>query len=83
VKSPPEAQQASALTVTGLLALGVAALSTVSMPAKSLLRDVTLLDLLRGGSLVDLPSLAYTSGLFLIGFAATVLGLVLLIARMD
>lgn len=69
------------LTVTGLLAIGIVALTSVSIPGGSLFQDVTLLGLLTGVSPVDLPSLAYTGGLFFIGFGATVIGLVLLVAR--
>jgi hypothetical protein len=75
------APRASILTVSGLLVVGIAALTSVSVPGGSLFREVTLLDLLRGVNPVDLPSLAYSGGLFLIGFAATIIGLVLLIAR--
>ena len=73
--------RASVLAVSGLLVLGIAAFTTVSIPGGSLFREVTLLDLLNGGSPIDLPSLAYSGGLFLIGFGATVIGLVLLVAR--
>ena len=71
----------SILTVAGLLALGVTALTSVSLPGGSLFREVTLFDLLRGVSPIDLPSLAYGGGLLLIGFGAVVIGLVLLVAR--
>jgi len=81
VKSSSRVSRASLLTVAGLLALGIAALTSVSIPGQSLFREVTLLGLLSGVSPVDLPSLAYTGGLFFIGFAATVIGLVLLVAR--
>ena len=73
--------RASVLTVAGLLVLGIAALTTVSIPGGSLFREVTLLDVLNGASPVDLPSLAYSGGLLLIGFGAVVIGLVLLLAR--
>lgn len=69
------------LTVAGLLAIGVVALTSVSIPGQSLFQDVTLLGLLSGVSPVDLPSLAYTGGLLFIGVGATVIGLVLLVAR--
>ena len=75
------APRVSVLTVAGLLALGVAALTSVSLPGGSLFREVTLFDLLRGVSPIDLPSLAYGGGLLLIGFGAVVIGLVLLVAR--
>jgi len=71
----------SLLTVAGLLSVGIAALTSVSLPGRSLFREVTLLDLLSGATPIDLPSLAYGGGLFFIGFAATVIGLVLLVAR--
>lgn len=71
----------SVLTVAGLLALGIAALTSVSLPGGSLFREVTLFDLLNGVSPIDLPSLAYGGGLLLIGFGAVVIGLVLLVAR--
>lgn len=75
------APRVSILTVSGLLVVGIAALTSVSVPGGSLFREVTLLDLLQGATPIDLPSLAYSGGLFLIGFAATIIGLVLLIAR--
>ncbi|AZH23885.1 hypothetical protein [Haloplanus aerogenes] len=81
MKSPSRVSRASLLTVAGLLVIGIAALTSVSIPGQSLFREVTLLDLLMGVSPIDLPSLAYTGGLFFIGFAATVIGLVLLVAR--
>jgi len=81
VKSSPNASRASVLTVSGLLVLGIAALTTVSVPGGSLFREVTLVDLLSGMSPVHLPSLAYSGGLLLIGFGAIVIGLVLLVAR--
>jgi hypothetical protein len=81
VKSSSRVSSASVLTVAGLLAVGIAALTSVSIPGRSLFRDVTLLDILIGTSPIDLPSLVYTGGLFFIGFAATVIGLVLLTAR--
>jgi hypothetical protein len=71
----------SILAVAGLLALGIAALTSISLPGGSLFREVTLLDLLSGVSPIDLPSLAYGGGLLLIGFGAVVIGLVLLVAR--
>lgn len=71
----------SILTVAGLLGVGVAALTSISLPGRSLFREVTLLDLLSGTTPIDLPSLAYGGGLFFIGFAATVIGLMLLVAR--
>ena len=73
--------RASLLTVAGLLGVGIVALTSVSLPGQSLFREVTLLDLLSGTTPIDLPSLAYGGGLFFIGFAATVIGLVLLVAR--
>ena len=73
--------RASVLAVSGLLVLGLAALTTVSIPGRSLFREVTLFDLLSGASPIDLPSLAYSGGLLLIGFGATVIGLMLLVAR--
>jgi hypothetical protein len=76
-----DVSRASLLTVASLLLIGIAALTTVSVPGRSLFREVTLLELLTGVTPVDLPSLAYTGGLFFIGFGATVIGLVLLIAR--
>jgi hypothetical protein len=81
VKSSPNTSRVSVLTVSGLLVLGVTALTTVSVPGRSLFRDVTLLELLQGANPFDLPSLVYGGGLFLIGFAATVIGLVLLLAH--
>jgi hypothetical protein len=75
------APRVSALTVAGLLTIGVAALTSVSLPGESLFREVTLLDLLNGAVPVDLPSLAYGGGLLLIGVGAVVIGLVLLVAR--
>lgn len=71
----------SVLTVAGLLSLGVAALTSVSLPGKSLFRQVTLLDLLNGAAPIHPPSLAYGAGLLLIGIGAVVIGLVLLVAR--
>ena len=71
----------SVLTVAGLLTLGIAALTSASLPGDSLFREVTLFDLLSGASPIDLPSLAYGGGLLLIGFGAVVIGLVLLVAR--
>ncbi|MFB6256451.1 MAG: hypothetical protein ABEH58_06975 [Haloplanus sp.] len=71
----------SLLAVTGLLCVGVVSLMSVSIPGRSVFREVTLRDLLVGATPVDLPSLAYGGGLFFIGFAATVIGLVLLMAR--
>jgi hypothetical protein len=76
-----DVSRASLLTVASLLLVGIAALTTVSVPGRSLFREVTLLELLTGVTPVDLPSLAYSGGLFFIGFGATVIGLVLLIAR--
>jgi len=81
MKSSPRTSRASILTVVGLLAVGITALTSVSLPGQSLFRDVTLLDLLHGVRPFDPPSLAYTGGLFFIGFAAIVIGLVLLVAR--
>jgi len=81
VKSSSRVSSASVLTVAGLLLVGIAALTSVSIPGQSLFREVTILDLLSGASPMDLPSLAYTGGLFFIGFGATVIGLVLLVAR--
>ena len=75
------ASRLSVLTVAGLLALGITALTSVSLPGGSLFNEVTLLDLLSGASPIDLPSLAYGGGLLLIGFGAVVIGLVLLVAR--
>jgi len=69
------------LTVAGLLGLGVAALASVSLPGQGLFREVTPLDLLTGAAPIDLPSLVYGGGLLLIGVAAVVIGLVLLVAR--
>jgi hypothetical protein len=76
-----DVSRASLLTVASLLLVGIAALTTVSVPGRSLFREVTLLELLTGVTPVDLLSLAYTGGLFFIGFGATVIGLVLLVAR--
>ena len=81
MKSSSRVSHASLLTVAGLLVVGATALTTVAVPGQSLFREVTLFELLTGGLPVDLPSLAYTGGLFFIGFGATVLGLVLLVAR--
>jgi hypothetical protein len=81
VKSSSRVSSASILTVAGLLVVGIAALTSVSIPSQSLFREVTILDLLSGVTPVDLPSLAYTGGLFFIGFGATILGLLLLVAR--
>ncbi|MEF8856247.1 MAG: hypothetical protein V5A16_02360 [Haloplanus sp.] len=81
MKSPSPVSRASLLTVAGLLVVGVAALTTISIPGQSLFREVSLFSLLSGVNPVDLPSLAYTGGLFFIGFGATVFVLVLLIAR--
>lgn len=81
MKSSSRVSSASVLTVSGLLAVGIAALTSVSVPGQSLFQEVTLLDLLSGVNPLDLPSLAYTGGLFFIGFGATVIGLVLLVAR--
>ena len=71
----------SFLTVASLLGVGIVALTSVSFPGQSLFREVTLLDLLSGAAPIDFQSLAYGGGLFFIGFAATVIGLVLLVAR--
>jgi len=81
VKSSSRVSRASVLTVSGLLVVGVVALTGVSLPGEGLFREVSLLDLVTGTSPIDLPSLAYGGGLFLIGVAATVIGLVLLSAR--
>lgn len=81
MKSSSRASRASILAVTGLLVVGIAALTSVSVPGQSLFRDVTVLALLTGANPIDLPSLAYTGGLFFIGLAATIIGLVLLVAR--
>ncbi|MEF8856027.1 MAG: hypothetical protein V5A16_01255 [Haloplanus sp.] len=81
MKPSSRVSHASLLTVGGLFLVGIAALMTVSIPGQSLFHEVTLIDLLTGVNPVDLPSLAYTGGLFFIGFGATVIGLVLLVAR--
>ena len=81
MKSSSRISRASLLTVGGLFLVGIAALTTLSIPGQSLFREVTLLGLLTGVNPVDLPSLAYTGGLFFIGFGSTVIGLVLLVAR--
>jgi len=83
VKSPSSASQTSTLTVFGLLVVGIVSLSAAAFPADSLFRDVTVLDLLSGVSPFDLPSLAYTTALVLVGFAATLIGLSLLSARLE
>jgi hypothetical protein len=81
VPSSSRTSRTSLLTVAGLLGVGVTALTSVSLPGRSLLREVTLLDLLYGATPIDVPSLAYGGGLFLVGLGATVMGLVLLVAR--
>ncbi|WP_435067896.1 hypothetical protein [Haloplanus sp. C73] len=83
MKAPSYDSRTSALTVFALLTVGVVALSIVAVPAGSLFREVTLFDLLAGANPVDLPSLAYTVTLILVGLAATLIGLLLLTARLD
>lgn len=83
MKSSSGVSRTSALTVFGLLTLGVVALSVVTFPASSVFHDVTLFELLDGVNPVALPSLAYTIALILVGFGATLIGLSLLAARMD
>jgi hypothetical protein len=83
VKAPSYDSRTSAVTVFGLLTLGVVALSVVAVPAGSLFHEVTLFDLLGGVNPVHLPSLAYTVTLILVGLAATLIGLLLLTARLN
>jgi hypothetical protein len=81
VPSSSRGSPTSLLAVAGLLCVGVVSLVSVSVPGRSVFRAVTPRDLVVGATPIDPPSLAYGGGLFLIGLAATVIGLLLLVAR--
>jgi hypothetical protein len=71
------------VSVYGLLLSGALALGAVALPGGSVFRNVTTTDLLTGGPVLDLPSLAVGGGLFILGLAAVALGLALLFARLG